>query len=90
MATRSFEPYCITEEGRGFFCSREKREEVKRGHVEMRPGFGKHWNCGSDDEAVMMEWKKLARRRLDGKAELDRQRELRFEEDMKAFWRLKG
>jgi hypothetical protein len=74
---------------RGQKISLEKLGEVKKGDIELRVGFGKHWKKdGDDDDDILEEWKKLAKARLDGKNELDNMRELRFAEDVKDLWRM--
>jgi hypothetical protein len=72
---------------RGQKISLEKLGEVKKGDIELRVGFGKHWKKDGDDDDILEEWKKLAKVRLDGKNELDKMRELRFAEDVKGFWK---
>lgn len=64
--------------------------EVKRRDIELRSGFGNHWTRNEGEDDALAEIKKLAKARLERKAELDNQVELRFAEDVKCFWKLRN
>jgi hypothetical protein len=53
--------------------------------IQFRACFGGRWVSGGDMEDV----KRCAKGSLDRKNELDGRRVLRFEEDVKRFWRNK-
>lgn len=62
-----------------------KEGDVTFKDIEFRACFGGRWVSGGDMEDV----KRCAKGRLDRKNELDRRRELRFEEAVRKFWRNK-
>lgn len=62
-----------------------KEGELQFKDIEFRACFGGRWISEGDMEDV----KRCAKGRLDRKNELDKRRELRFEEDVRRFWRNK-
>jgi hypothetical protein len=62
-----------------------RKGELEFKDIEFRTCFGGRWVSGRDMEDV----NRCAKGRLNQKNELDKRRELRFEEDVRRYWRNK-
>jgi hypothetical protein len=68
----------------GFACWVWGGGELRRADIELRRGFGERWALNMEEEALR-EIKRICKERLVREAELDYERELRFEEDVRSF-----